>query len=647
MTVALSPTPMQRFCDSAGNALVGGLLYTYAAGTSTPQVSYVDSTQTTPNTNPIVLNSRGECGLWLDQSLSYKLVLMSAGGALIWSVDNIVGVASSGGGGGGGSILASTVLFDDTTSAGMFSTRLSRIVSSIAALRAVSHVLYTNVTASGYYSAGDGGGGLYYYDAADTTSSDNGGTIIVANDGGRWKLAQTDPVSFKQFGCKIDGTTNDTGAAQAAINSGLRSLFLPSSANGLRTTSPLTIPTGITIYGESTSPYGIAGPFNTRQPGSWFFFDHLGIGIKATNSAGANPISGVKFQGIGTYRKHANAVGAGWTPTAFDYDIVCDDTDMVLDDVCMLNANKGLNVTNGNYGRINATNVRGQWFAVGINVDVSYDVVRLTNISMWPFWSNDSNVTGWQKLNTQVIALNRCDGPHLSNIFSIYSAKALAMYQNAAGTVSKIHVLNMDCDNALIGIFVDTSVTSGVTGQFVNVTNYGPDIANTNSNTIKIAGSACRLDFANIEGEHLSRGLITVGGTNNIVRMSGVRVSSWDGLSVSAPLIDCGTGNNIWIADGLVTAGTGTVLFNAAGIIKYPQGVRTGSATITSAATSVVVNHTLPATPANTQIQLSMLTGLGSAKSVWITGVTSTQFTINCDTAPGASITIAWRAALE
>jgi hypothetical protein len=63
-------------------------LYTYIAGTTTPQTTYTDSTATTANTNPIVLDSRGEANVWLGGAI-YKFVLKDADDALIWTVDNI------------------------------------------------------------------------------------------------------------------------------------------------------------------------------------------------------------------------------------------------------------------------------------------------------------------------------------------------------------------------------------------------------------------------------------------------------------------------------------------------------------------------------------------------------------------------------
>jgi hypothetical protein len=93
MTAQLAPTPVFKGWDNNGEPLAFGKLYSYAAGTTTPQATYTDSTQGTPNTNPVILNSRGECALWLDPTLSYKLLLQDSNGVQIagWPVDNING----------------------------------------------------------------------------------------------------------------------------------------------------------------------------------------------------------------------------------------------------------------------------------------------------------------------------------------------------------------------------------------------------------------------------------------------------------------------------------------------------------------------------------------------------------------------------
>ena len=68
----LSPNPKQQFFDANGQPLVGGKVYTYAAGTTTPIVTYVDAAGITTNTNPIILDSRGMANIWLLSTANYK-----------------------------------------------------------------------------------------------------------------------------------------------------------------------------------------------------------------------------------------------------------------------------------------------------------------------------------------------------------------------------------------------------------------------------------------------------------------------------------------------------------------------------------------------------------------------------------------------
>ena len=89
-TTSLSPTPKLQFFDLNGAPLSGGLLYTYEAGSTTPLATYTDSTGLIANTNPIVLDSRGEANVWLGAAI-YKFALYTSASVLIWTVDNING----------------------------------------------------------------------------------------------------------------------------------------------------------------------------------------------------------------------------------------------------------------------------------------------------------------------------------------------------------------------------------------------------------------------------------------------------------------------------------------------------------------------------------------------------------------------------
>lgn len=87
----ISPSPKMQFFDNNGNPLVGGKLYTYQAGTLNPQVTYTNAGGGTPNTNPIILDSRGEADIWLGSADLYKYVLKTAADTSVWTVDNIGG----------------------------------------------------------------------------------------------------------------------------------------------------------------------------------------------------------------------------------------------------------------------------------------------------------------------------------------------------------------------------------------------------------------------------------------------------------------------------------------------------------------------------------------------------------------------------
>jgi len=88
MTAALTPVPKIQFFADDGTPLVGGKLYSYAAGTTTPLATYTTYAGNVANTNPVILDSRGEANVWLGASV-YKLALYDADDALIWTVDNV------------------------------------------------------------------------------------------------------------------------------------------------------------------------------------------------------------------------------------------------------------------------------------------------------------------------------------------------------------------------------------------------------------------------------------------------------------------------------------------------------------------------------------------------------------------------------
>ena len=96
MVATISPEPRLQFFANDGSFLVGGKLYTYAAGTTTPLATYTTSTGLIANTNPVILDSRGEASVWLT-SAKYKFVLKTAADVEISTQDQLQGYASADG----------------------------------------------------------------------------------------------------------------------------------------------------------------------------------------------------------------------------------------------------------------------------------------------------------------------------------------------------------------------------------------------------------------------------------------------------------------------------------------------------------------------------------------------------------------------
>ena len=81
--------------DNQGRVLAGGKLYTYQAGTTTPLATYTDSTGSTPNANPIILDSAGRLTqeIWFLGGSTYKFVLQDSTGASVGpTMDNLKGI---------------------------------------------------------------------------------------------------------------------------------------------------------------------------------------------------------------------------------------------------------------------------------------------------------------------------------------------------------------------------------------------------------------------------------------------------------------------------------------------------------------------------------------------------------------------------
>lgn len=85
----LAPVFKKQPLDQNGRPLAGAKLYSYITGTSTPLRTFADARGSAFNTNPVVFDASGRATVFIDQTLSYRFVLIDANGVLRWELDQV------------------------------------------------------------------------------------------------------------------------------------------------------------------------------------------------------------------------------------------------------------------------------------------------------------------------------------------------------------------------------------------------------------------------------------------------------------------------------------------------------------------------------------------------------------------------------
>lgn len=222
-TVNLSPLggAASQFLNNNGVILSGGKLYTYAAGTTTPQATYTSVSGVTPHANPIILDSAGRVPggeIWLIDNLIYKFTLETSTGVLLGTYDNIPGINQN--------LTASEI----------------------------------TLTPSGYTTATNVQMG---FDNLGSSAGTSKVGFIASGSGAVARTVQSklrDSVSVKDFGAVGNGVADDTAAIQAALDAvygaGGGRLYFP-AGDYLVSSISKTWTSAISIEIEGASMYSV------------------------------------------------------------------------------------------------------------------------------------------------------------------------------------------------------------------------------------------------------------------------------------------------------------------------------------------------------------------------------------------------------
>ena len=490
--------------------------------------------------------------------------------------------------------------------------------------------------------------------AAHYTSTPVATGSPTAPSGRQARSAALAPLHPADFGLSGDPAQDATSALQQMLDEAQASGRAAVLAHGTyRTTAPLVVHGALTLEGVGAEPYQ-GMPLDTMGSGSWLYFDHPGRGIVAPGpgpGAVGPALSGLVLRRFGTYRPQPVVIaGVPWAPGDFDWDLHLGSVDVLLDDLVLLNPTRGIRKGNGNYGRLQINNLRGQPLRNGIVIEDEYDVPVMNGIRWWPFWQDRAEVHEYTVRHRLGMLFYRCDGLQLTNYFGIRELASLAFGQNASGhgTMLRGTVTNVYSDLSKHGILVDGEVTHGITLQVANFVHFGEG-AGTSSAAIRVRGNNCRLDFANADMSNESGAAALIEGSGNVVHFANARShEGWNKDGTGAPFIFCGAGNTVRIdQEASVAHGGGAAHVGGGGRISYRM-VRSGTAQIAAGEAAVTVRHGLAGTPRLDQIQVTPANAFGRKASWFVADATRDSFRIVvAGAAADAAPSFVWRASLE
>lgn len=549
-------------------------------------------------------------------------------------------------------------------------------VESIAELRAITFTPSDGDTiqVTGYYTKGGSGGGQFYWDAASTEADDGGIVIKVASiTTGRWIRSWESHVDFTWWGAKTDYSDSASEAMQACSDylTSIGGGTIVPSLGKYRISEQVTFTDGIYIRGQASA--------------------------EKTNLAGMKDISPIKF--IDTTVVDYN--GAGVFNCKIEGDGVAV-TALEVDNIWGFECHNNVITSGGSmqdgilvYNYAFEADIRNN----RITNYTRYGVAGLTTGAVYPnsmyVTNNDFNgregsaAITWNGGTNHKATANHLEASTGGGIgVDINSAQNCKVYFN--------HIGQNPYPSAVAQVFVRGGAKrTEVIGNDISLSHaYGVYMTDVGTSDCIISGNTFNIDDAEITGyvtqsaiyingrtdytingnsiylarSSITEGLIQLGAgsgpgvvANNVMRgsaagltTSGIKIASTVNLTTIANNairnmsvgIDCDVSTSspsVVIKNNQVSSNTTPISMTSLSSVILTNNIgylsdSSGSATILSGTTSIVVTHGMDITPDLEKIAIQI--GGGSTNDIgqfYASGAGGTQFTINCKNDPGSS----------
>lgn len=242
-----------QFCDGDGNPYAGGSIATYIPNTTTPVTTWSESTGTTANPNPVILDAAGRCTIYASGAV--RMILTDALGNLVFDKPSNTLVSTA---------MAPVCLAPDIPTA----QSLLGIVSSATTLAALTSGLTAETTRAEAAEAG-----LLGSIVLEQTTRANAATSLTASITAETARAEAAEAA-------IAGSTAKSGSGG------------PTSSSGhIRVTFPTPFPAACTSFVTTALAAGLLGQSMSAQ------VDRYGADVWSITFA-SNPQVGLYFSWV-------------------------------------------------------------------------------------------------------------------------------------------------------------------------------------------------------------------------------------------------------------------------------------------------------------------------------------------------------------